>query len=339
MPSRNEEALRFKSEKSGRPVLCTGGRSYWVIRGDGKMYRCLYNPVVVGTIFDEDLRQLGGKEMTCLWKNAHDSLTDSCHPSGDLMFATYWDLEGGRATRRQAPWSGSKWQEPDDPRVAEPCSDKAFFQVLPVNSRCNLACPYCCNFYYEDEDGKVVGRPRDHAEDLPMAAWTTFLERAARKLRFAHFGFLGGEPTMYSHMAELTATICNDRGWEVGICSNMMKTSVFEDIVSRLRPEARPLFRASASLHPFSRNFRWENYWESVRLLRDAGIVVRATMVSWPEQIHLYDDYSAQLAELGVHLHLKGIGGYDLPKEDWDYIGSKGGTAETPDYLKRIGWF
>ena len=339
MPQRNEEALKFKPGLSGEPVICTGGRSYWVIRGDGKMYRCLYNPQVVGTIFDEELKQLEVKDMVCRWKNTHDMLVDSCHPSGDLMFATYWDCTDGKTTRQQAPWSGSKWQEPDDPRKDPPCKDQAFFQVLPVNSKCNFACAYCCNFYYEDENGKIVGRPKDHTKDLPMDVWKTFLARAAKKLKFAHFGFLGGEPTMYSHMAELTKWICNEHDWEVGICSNMSRTEVFADITSGLREDRKHRFRVSASLHPFSKNFKWERYWESIKILRDAGIMVRATMVSWPEQIHLFDEFQPQLASLGVHLHLKGIGGYDLPQKDWEYISSKGGTVETPEYLKKIGWF
>lgn len=88
---RDEAALRFKNELSGKPVICTGGRSYFVIRGDGRMYRCLYNPQVVGRIQDEELPQLSGEAMVCKWKNTHDRLVDSCHPSGDLMFATFWE--------------------------------------------------------------------------------------------------------------------------------------------------------------------------------------------------------------------------------------------------------
>jgi MoaA/NifB/PqqE/SkfB family radical SAM enzyme len=329
---RNEAALVFKDELSRKPVTCTAGRSYFVIRGDGKIYRCLYNPKVVGDMSLPELVQLSGGAMVCDWKNSHDKLVDSCHPSGDLMFATFW--EGG--VKNEAPWPF--WSEPEDP--AKAVADKAYFQVLPVMSRCNHACPYCCNFYFEADDGTIVGRPKDHDKDLALGTWTRFLETCARKLEFAHFGFLGGEPMLYSHIVPLVAEIVNERGWEVGICSNMSLTRKFREIAETIHPGKRHLVKFSASLHPSeSRAFRWEVYWESVKLLKDAGFEVRATMVSWPEQTYLFEELSEKLASIGVHLRLKGCGGYEIPAIDWAYIGQHGGTSETPDYLKEIGWF
>lgn len=334
---RDEQALRFKNELSGKPVICTGGRSYYVIRGDGSLYRCLYNPQVIGNIKDQDLPQLSNQGLACKWKNTHDMLVDSCHPSGDLMFATFWDDK----QRCEAPWP--HWHEPKTPDEDKIIKDKAYFQVLPVNSRCNHACQYCCNFYFETEDGKVIGRPKDHSTDLPLEVWEHFLRNCAKKLEFAHFGFLGGEPMLYRHIPELVAMIVNQYGWEVGICSNMSLTSRFNKIAELVDPNRRHLVRFSASLHPSeNRGFKWENYWASVRSMRAAGFDVRATMVSWPEQTYLYDELRERLAKIDVDLHLKGIGGYGddkIPSIDWDYIKANDGAMETPDYLKKIGWF
>jgi FkbM family methyltransferase len=334
---RDEQALRFKNQLSGKPVVCTGGRTYYVIRGDGSLYRCLYNPQVVGNIQDKELPQLSGKGLACSWKNNHDMLVDSCHPSGDLMFASFWE-DGQRC---EAPWP--HWHEPKTPEEDKIVKDKAYFQVLPVNSRCNHACQYCCNFYFETDDGKVIGRPKDHDTDLPLEAWEDFLDNCAKKLEFAHFGFLGGEPMLYRHMPELVALIVNKHGWEVGICSNMSLTRKFKQIAELVDPNRRHLVRFSASLHPSeNRGFKWDNYWASVRSMRASGFDVRATMVSWPEQTYLYDELRERLATIDVDLHLKGIGGYGedkIPGIDWNYIKANDGALETPDYLSKIGWF
>lgn len=334
---RDENALRFKNELSGKPVICTGGRSYYVIRSDGKLYRCLYNPQVVGHMGDDELPQLLGEAMTCKWKNTHDRLVDSCHPSGDLMFVTFWEED----QRCEAPWP--HWSEPQSPNCEEIKKDAAYFQVLPVNSRCNHACPYCCNFYFETDDGQLIGRPKDHDKDLPLDVWEKFLKNCSKKLDFAHFGFLGGEPMLYRHMPQLVAMIVNEYHWEVGICSNMSLTAKFKEIANLVDPNWRHLVRFSASLHPSeNRGFKWDNYWASVRAMRVAGFDVRATMVSWPEQTYLYEELREQLNTIDVDLHLKGIGGYGddkVPGIDWDYIKKHDGTLETPDYLKKIGWF
>jgi FkbM family methyltransferase len=286
---------------------------------------------------DDELPQLLGEAMTCKWKNTHDRLVDSCHPSGDLMFVTFWEED----QRCEAPWP--HWSEPQSPNCEEIKKDAAYFQVLPVNSRCNHACPYCCNFYFETDDGQLIGRPKDHDKDLPLDVWEKFLKNCSKKLDFAHFGFLGGEPMLYRHMPQLVAMIVNEYHWEVGICSNMSLTAKFKEIANLVDPNWRHLVRFSASLHPSeNRGFKWDNYWASVRAMRVAGFDVRATMVSWPEQTYLYEELREQLNTIDVDLHLKGIGGYGddkVPGIDWDYIKKHDGTLETPDYLKKIGWF
>ena len=328
-PKRNEDLLEFRS-KTGCPVICTAGRSYYVIRGDGKIYRCLYNPQVLGNIQDATLPQLDGGGLVCHHKNNHSKLDDSCHPSGDLMFATFWENQ----IKNEAPWPW--WHEDNDPRKAK--SDAAYFIVLPVMSKCNLACPYCCNFYFEEEDGTTVGRPKDHDKDMPLEAFVNFANAASKKLKWAHFGFLGGEPTLYKPLPELVDHLVNVLNWEVGICSNMMITNCFRKIAESVKGTGREhLVKISASLHPSSPRFDWSKYLSSCIACKEAGLDVRGTLVSWSEQTYMFEHYRDELAKYGVTLTLKGCGGYDH-KADQNYVAAHGGHRQTYEVLQEIDW-
>lgn len=320
-----KDRLQF-SERSYAPVQCTAGRSYFVIRGDGTIYRCLYNPQALGSITQPRPPVLPGALLTCQHKNAHGSLDDRCHPSGDLMFCTWWE----NGVMHEAPWP--PWNEGKQPE--ESVGDRAYFVCLPVNSRCNLACSFCCNFYMETPDGKVIGRPKDHAKDLPLETWSGFVARCASVFKWCHFAFLGGEPTLYHALPELAAKIVA-AGWEVGICSNMMATPVFARIID-LCPDPS-LLSFTASCHPSATGFDWDRYIQSVAICASAGCKVRATLVSWPEHTYAYEWIRDRLASIGVPIWLKAIGGYDIGP-DWPYVKRMGGTMQTYEYLRQIGW-
>lgn len=123
--------------------------------------------------------------------------------------------------------------------------------------------------------------------------------------------------------------------WEVGICSNMMATKVFDNIV-RLCPDTS-LVSITASCHPSATGFDWDKYVRSVAICVSAGIKVRATLVSWPEHTYAYEWIRDRLASMGVPLWLKAIGGYDIGP-DWGYVSRMGGTKQTYEYLREIGW-
>lgn len=314
---------------TGVPVVCTAGRSYHIIRGDGRIYRCMYCPTVLGSIHDASLPQLEASRLICTWKNNHARLDDTCHPSGDLMFASWWEND----RMHEAPWPW--WDEAKDPRRTR--DDATYLMIFPVNSKCNLACPFCCNYYTELEDGRTTGRPPDHTRDLPLSDWMGFADRMSAKITWAHWAFLGGEPTLYHELAPLVRHLVCARGWEVGICSNMMRTQVFCDIVAALGDGHQHQLQITASLHPSSPRFSWHNYLSSVALLRSAGYLVRATLVAWPEQTYMYDVYQERLAAIGVPLRLKACGGYKTGA-DGAYIAQRGGYRETFDELREIGW-
>lgn len=325
-----EERLSLPVVSESGDVFCTAGVSYFVVRGDGKVYRCLYNPRLVGTL--EGFDRLSYPEMRCSHKLSHTRLDDTCHPSGDLMFATWW--EDGPAKRiHRAPWSGKKWREGSVPEEAERKS--AVFVCLPVDSKCNFRCPYCCNYYSELSDGTVVGRPKDHWSDLPLSAWDGLLS-FVEGLSYAHVGFLGGEPTLYAHLAGLSSELVS-RGVEVGVCSNMSLPKTVREVASRCRRSGSSLLSFSASLHPSSPGFRWKTFLESVEAALEHGARVRATMVGWPEQMRLYSHCAARLEKVGVSLWLKPIGGYDLSEADLAFVRSKG-PQSTPEALDAIDW-
>lgn len=308
-------------------VVCTAGRSYYVVRGDGRIYRCMFNPQVIGHINDRHVPQLADGK--CAWKESHTGLDATCHPSGDLMFCTWWEADG---TRHEAP--GCWWSEAQEPTKAK--GDAAYLMFMPVNSRCNLACAYCCNFYFECEDGTVIGRPRDHRSNIPLHELQAFADRCAQRFGWMHWAMLGGEPTLYPWLPELTADILR-RGWEVGICSNMQLTKVFERVVRLMPGGSHTRLKVSASLHPAARGFNWQHYLSSVAVCRSAQIEVRASLVSWPEQTYAYDRYADILQTLGVRLWLKGCGGYDT-QPDHPFVRSRGGFRETFDELRSLGW-
>lgn len=313
------------------PVWCTGGVSYFVVRGDCKVYRCLYNPEVLGDLASFD--RLDAKRMKCLHKESHVGLGHTCHPSGDLMFATWWDRSGARHV---APWAAKKWVEGASPEEAERRS--AFFVCLPVDSKCNFRCRYCCNFYHELTDGTVVGRPRDHWSDAPIDAWDGLL-RFVEGLDYARCGFLGGEPTLYSHLPELAARLV-ERGVEVEICSNMSSTKTVSKICDECQSRRKKdgLLSFSASLHPSSPGFSWRVFLESVSTAVASGARVRATMVSWPEQMRLYHHCKARLEKTaGVSLWLKPLGGYESSPEERAFV-EAAGPSSTPEALEKLGW-
>ncbi len=309
----------------GKKVLCSAGVNFCMVYPNGDVYRCMrdYNtgrpPLFNIKNYNMDLR---------LHRSPFNCRHRICNTSCDSDWATKWLFAGGELYKKipATEWDDvgrGRWasQELDDESLSE-----FLMMVWTPTLICNYSCKYCgC----ASGVNNIKESFNSSWPQLSDREWMRFFENILSKFEWGVIQTNGGEPLLSSSVVPVLSVVANS--FAVNLVSNLSVnvTDLVRANISPYSHDSGAGLRVTASLHPSSKSFSWDQFLGKLLLLKDRGLLRGVNFVGWPEQLFLYEYYRDMLARYEIEIWLQ-------PWVGPDNFGYSEYSAGEMEYLNRF---
>jgi hypothetical protein len=305
-----------------REVRCSAGVSFGLLYPNGDVYRCMrdYNTRTppIGNILD-DAFSWHDRPKTCQQR--------ICNTSCDSDWSSKWFITDGVVDRhvRATEWNDVTQQKhPWRDQTLERPQRESIMLIWTPTLPCNYSCSYC---------GCAAGKTQVLREfpsatpELSVAQWQSVFARFTQQFSWGHLQTNGGEPFLSEALIPVFEQIADH--FAINVVTNV-SLKMYELTRSRIKPydaQSDTGLQITASLHPTSRNFRWDSFLGNVLMLQGNGFLRGVNFVGWPGQLFMYEYYRDVLGKYGVDVLLQ-------PWVGMDNEGYEGYTEAETDYVQ-----
>ncbi|MFW5794318.1 MAG: radical SAM protein [Bacillota bacterium] len=251
---------------SSNSPLCSSGLNYIVVKANGDINRCFKDPSILGDMLEvnniiyQEVKECGVKY--------------ACDASSDQMFCTQWNVKNKKNDFFYKNPVSINWKESEDPNTV---NKKHIFAVIYPTERCNFKCPYCCNYYPDDNSNE-----RPVVSERPLQDWFKFLELLYSKYQSnVQININGGEPFIRNDIVDIISR-CLDYNFECSIVTNFSVFNQLEKLLN-LNHKNKNKLSLSITLHPVNKNYDFSKSLKYILLFKESGYKLRITLLGWPE--------------------------------------------------------
>ncbi len=313
----------FKSDKK---VYCSAGINHFLVYPNGDVYRCMadYNDKRPPLFNVKD----GWRPFDAPRLCTHPR----CYAACDLDWTTKWVFDEGatvprthRAQSRYAhPVKGKFWAEQT---LEEPLRNFVYIVWSP-SLVCNYDCHYC---------GCAAGKLKlnefpSALPELSVEEWVSIWDGILKQYEWGIVAVSGGEPLIAK--ATMPVVRLLSKKFYVSITSNLstgveeiVNSTVYRGDDGELSPGLKVI---TGSLHPTSRGFQKERFFDSLLYLKGNGFTIKVNFVGHPLQLYNAEEYKRWCDEHGLVFVLSPWCGTDNDGVEAGY------TAEEREYFNKL---
>lgn len=281
--------------KSNKRIYCSAGLSYILLLPNGDGYRCMADYNARRSPF------FNAKDGWNPLKRPGLCTHQKCYASCDVDWTNKWIFEDGKAEPlvRRANCIDDECVGSYEKRLyidqTFETSLQRFASIVWLPSfACNYTCMYCGSaagiFKHEDFPSSLP--------ELSCASWMSVMEEILLDYDFISLLVSGGEPLL----SEATLPIIKmvSKKFTVDLYSNLsadLTRLVESGITPQGQPDQKNGVRITASLHPTSRSFNEEKFFDSLLYLKEKGFHLRVAFVGHPLQLSSAEEYKKRCEE------------------------------------------